>query len=311
MELVSVIIPTLRRPDLLRRALASVFSQSWTSIEVIVVIDGPDAATRALLDAMADPRLTVLRHERSLGPGRARNAGAALARGAWLAFLDDDDEWLPDKLAVQLAGMSSAQPVLLTCRCRVETPLAVYLWPRRLPRPDEPVDDYLFARRSAVRGEAYLATPTFVLPAWLFRRTGFGDGHQYEDTTLLLKVTRGEGATIVMRPEVLVVIHTEEDRPSLGSDFAWRDALRWLDGQRALFTPAGYSGFCLVTLGSQAARVGDWRALPVLLGHALRHGAPTALQLALFAGFWAVPQPARVRLRALHARLRSPRLGSR
>jgi hypothetical protein len=302
MDLVSVIIPTIRRPETLRRAIASVFGQTWTAVEVIVMIDGPDPATRAVLATFTDPRLTVLCNEYSRGPGIARNAAAQTARGVWLAFLDDDDEWLPEKLERQLAGVTPDQPVVLSCRCLVETSRATHLWPRRLPRPDEPVDSYLFERRSLLRGEAYLATPTIVMPAWLFHRTGFGTTWQHEDTTLLLRATRLERASIIMRPEVLTIIHVRGAGTSLGSDFSWQDGLAWLETVRDLFTPRGCSGFCLVTLGSQAARVRDWQAIPILLRHAWSSRSITILQLLLFMTFWMVPQDVRQRFRATRSR---------
>jgi glycosyltransferase involved in cell wall biosynthesis len=298
MDLVSVVIPTLHRPNLLRRAVASALAQTWSAVEVIVIIDGIDPATRATLAAIADPRLIVLQNERSQGPGVARNTAARVARGTWLAFLDDDDEWLPDKLVRQLEGISSHHPVILSCRCRVQTPSGTYIWPRRLPEPNEPVDAYLFGRRSLLRGEAYLATPTFVLPTWLFHRSGFGNSWQYEDTTLLLRATRRESAVIIMRPEVLAIIHADVSGSSLGSDFSWEEGLDWMNTVSELFTPRGGSGFCLVTLGSQAARVSAWRAAPILMRRAWRYGTPTLVQLLLFMSFWVIPQNLRRRLHA-------------
>ncbi len=140
-DLVSVIIPTVRRPVLVRRAIDSVRRQTHASLEIIVIIDGPDEATRLALGAIDEPRMRVLLNAVAEGPGPARNRAAAQARGDWVAFLDDDDEWLPDKLARQLAGQSPDRDVLLSCRCRVETPRAAYVWPRRLCGRREPVDE--------------------------------------------------------------------------------------------------------------------------------------------------------------------------
>ena len=74
-SLVSVIIPTLHRPTLLMRALASVFRQTWRELEVIVVVDGPDPDTIAILQTIDDPRLRVIVNPRSLTAAGARNAG--------------------------------------------------------------------------------------------------------------------------------------------------------------------------------------------------------------------------------------------
>ncbi len=284
--LVSAIIPTIRRPDRVVRAVRSVQAQTWSNIEIVVVIDGSDEATEQALADLAEPRLRVIVNPASVGAGEARNIGARAASGLWLAFLDDDDEWLPDKITTQLMDVSSDDDVLISCLCRVETPEAAHVWPRRRYDGREPVDEYLFGRRSLLRGEAYLATPTFVLPARLFARCGgFGGTQQNEDTTLLLRVTKHCGGTVVMRPEILAVIHADP-RDSLGTHFDWRRSFAWLGAAGPMMTPRAVSGFCLITLASQAARTGDRGAASVLLRHAFRHGRPTALQLTLFAGFW-------------------------
>jgi len=70
--------------------------------EVIVVDDGSTDQTAIRLAEVNDPRLRVVRHERSLGLSRARNSGIDAARGDWIAFLDDDDLWSPRKLSIQL-----------------------------------------------------------------------------------------------------------------------------------------------------------------------------------------------------------------
>lgn len=98
--LVSVIIPTYNRADLLREAVASVRRQSYAPLELIVVDDGSTDATAASLRPLSDARL--VRQDHTGLPGQARNAGARVARGEYLAFLDSDDLWLPHKLAVQL-----------------------------------------------------------------------------------------------------------------------------------------------------------------------------------------------------------------
>jgi glycosyltransferase involved in cell wall biosynthesis len=93
----SVVIPTHNRAAVLQHAIDDVLAQRWSDLEVIVVDDGSTDETAASLSTISDPRLRFLAREQG-GPGRARNAGAAAARGSWLTFLDDDDrvadEWL-------------------------------------------------------------------------------------------------------------------------------------------------------------------------------------------------------------------------
>ncbi|WP_404379856.1 glycosyltransferase family 2 protein [Caenispirillum salinarum] len=105
---VSVVVPTFNRPDLLTRCLTSIVSQDVSDMEVLVVDDGQSAATAAAVAAFGDARLRYLRQPENGGPARARNRGMAEARGAFIAFLDDDDEWLPGKVSRQLTAFEAA-----------------------------------------------------------------------------------------------------------------------------------------------------------------------------------------------------------
>ncbi len=94
----SVVLPTRNRRRLLEVTLGSALAQEDLEFEVIVIDDGSTDDTREYLAGLDDPRLTVLSNERRDGVSRARNRGIELARGKWIAFLDDDDRWLPGRL---------------------------------------------------------------------------------------------------------------------------------------------------------------------------------------------------------------------
>jgi Glycosyl transferase family 2 len=100
---VSVVIPTHNRRRLLGQTLRSVLAQRGVDFEVVVVDDGSTDGTAEAVAALGDRRVRLWRHQHPRGVATARNAGAAAARGPWVAFLDDDDLWAPDKLAGQLA----------------------------------------------------------------------------------------------------------------------------------------------------------------------------------------------------------------
>jgi glycosyltransferase involved in cell wall biosynthesis len=101
---VSVIIPTHNRRRLLELTLKSVLWQRNVDFETIVVDDGSTDDTPRLLRSLGD-RIRVIRHEQPRGVSAARNHGIAVARGEWVAFLDDDDLWAPDKLNLQLEAL--------------------------------------------------------------------------------------------------------------------------------------------------------------------------------------------------------------
>ena len=102
--LVSVVVPTRNRSALLAKTLRSVLGQRDVDLEIIVVDEASDDDTAAAIARLADPRVRVLYHQKPLGVSSARNRGACGARGEWLAFVDDDDLWAPDKLVRQLSA---------------------------------------------------------------------------------------------------------------------------------------------------------------------------------------------------------------
>jgi glycosyltransferase involved in cell wall biosynthesis len=112
MPKVSVIIPTHNRASMVKEAIESVLAQSYTDRELIVVDDGSTDVTEAALAAFL-PQLTYIYQEHK-GVSAARNRGAAMARGEYLAFLDSDDLWLANKLKRQMRFMTS-HPDALIC----------------------------------------------------------------------------------------------------------------------------------------------------------------------------------------------------
>jgi glycosyltransferase involved in cell wall biosynthesis len=105
--LVSVIMPTRDRKELLSLSLRSVLWQRDVEFEVIVVDDGSTDGTSVAVGSVGDPRVRLYTHASSQGVSASRNHGIAEAKGAWIAFLDDDDLWAPDKLALQLRAATA------------------------------------------------------------------------------------------------------------------------------------------------------------------------------------------------------------
>jgi hypothetical protein len=131
---ISVVIPSYRRPDMLERALRSVFAQEPAPAEVIVVDDasGDDSATRA-----ARLGARVITHELNQGESETRNTGIRAATYPWVALLDCDDEWLPGHLEALWAGTATDHVLIGTAALTTGNGLAdhrVKGWPGRRPR---------------------------------------------------------------------------------------------------------------------------------------------------------------------------------
>ena len=118
MCIVSVVITTLNRPLPLLAAVRSVLAQTLKEFEIIVIIDGPTAATFDEVRAIGDPRLKIVALPANVGLAEARNAGIRQAQGRYIALLDDDDEWLPKKLELQVAKAQElgGDHVFVPCR---------------------------------------------------------------------------------------------------------------------------------------------------------------------------------------------------
>jgi len=113
-RLVSVVIPTCNRARLLVRALQSVIAQTYPDLEIIVVDDASSDDTAEVVQRLGDGRIRYLRHDIRRGGSAARNTGIRAAKGAYIAFLDDDDEWLANKVETQLNALGDADAVLCT-----------------------------------------------------------------------------------------------------------------------------------------------------------------------------------------------------
>jgi glycosyltransferase involved in cell wall biosynthesis len=111
MSQVSVIIPTYNRAEFLRPAITSVLNQTYQDFEIVVVDDGSRDNTQEVVSRFNNRKIRYVRHETNKGVTAARNTGVLNSNGAYIAFLDDDDEWLPQKLARQmvLLGRSPLQ----------------------------------------------------------------------------------------------------------------------------------------------------------------------------------------------------------
>ncbi|MBT4665362.1 MAG: glycosyltransferase [Opitutae bacterium] len=112
MPKVSVIIPTYDRIETLPRSLNSVFKQTFSDWELIVVDDGSTDGTDEMV--LRDYSSVRLHRQENKGVSSARNAGVALASGEWIAFLDSDDAWFPEKLERQLSSLATEHELRLS-----------------------------------------------------------------------------------------------------------------------------------------------------------------------------------------------------
>lgn len=221
MPLVSVIVPTYKRADRLKKALCSITSQSYSNLEIVVVNDNIpgsdwDLSTTQALQEFCDSRLKVLHTSGQTGGGAARNFACRQASGEYLAFLDDDDEFLSDKVETQLNFMLERELDMSWQDVSWYDDSGKLVEHRRLNHCHD------FSQQGLLR--AHLLTPIsptsiYMLKKSLFDRTeGFGEVATGQDWWLMLRCIEA-GARMGYMPEVHVrqYLHSGE-RISLGKN---------------------------------------------------------------------------------------------
>jgi glycosyltransferase involved in cell wall biosynthesis len=204
---VSVIIPAFNREKTIRRAVESVQRQHFVDLEILVVDDASNDATRAVVSVIEEPRLRLIARAQNGGASAARNSGIIAARGDLIAFLDSDDEWMPAKLGRQIDALQSAP----SGDCVSCTGFIIHLLDHgttRIQRLEPTVD---WARRLAMDcnlgpGTTQLATRQ------IFERIGLLDETlpRFEDWDWLIRYTRQHG--IVPVPEPLAHVYNRRAR---------------------------------------------------------------------------------------------------
>ena len=199
-DAISVVISTYQRPDACERALRSVLEQSQSPLEVLVCDNGStdDTENRMRAWERRDERVHYLRTSQNTGtPGTTRNLGIEHARGALIAFLDDDDEWLPSKLEAQLAAFADGSvDVIATNALRSDGSVYVTDAPPTL-RP---------TRADLLRANPIIVSSALVARDRLISAGGFQTSRRVrgiEDYAMWLTLT-GRGARLLVLGEPLV-----------------------------------------------------------------------------------------------------------
>jgi glycosyltransferase involved in cell wall biosynthesis len=302
MVAVSVIIPTRNRAALVGVAVKSVLQQTWTDLEVIVVIDGPDPDTEAALAQLSDPCLRVIALPQSGGAPKARNTGVQAAFGDWVAFLDDDDEWYPSKLETQfqlIQTLTCPYPIA-ACRMTVKTPRGEFIVPRRFPEADEPISNYLFLRPNFIQGDGFFLTSMLLTRRQLMLNIPFQEGLKMcQDLDWLLRATQVQGTKLHFAEASLGIWNLDENRPRIGTTGKWPILFDWIQScrQRNLVTPEAYAAFLMTQVNSLASASRDWQGLKTILIAAWTEGKASFKSYALLIGMWVIPTTPRRMLR--------------
>jgi glycosyltransferase involved in cell wall biosynthesis len=201
MTSISVVIPTAgRRLDLLKRAIDSVCNQSRPPLEIVVIWDSPTAIPD--FGPLYDELCRFVRNTGSPGPAAARNAGIQESLGDYIALLDDDDYWAPNKLELQAALIDDQglPAVLGTAAVNVASDGRRQVTPTVPPRDGESYLRYLFDRPSLFQHRGF-CTPTLLVPRNAALDTPYDETlTQFEDVDWLLRLCESHPFRYTMAP---------------------------------------------------------------------------------------------------------------
>ncbi|WP_420593601.1 glycosyltransferase family 2 protein [Deinococcus sp.] len=299
--LVSAIIPTRNRPEQVVQAVRSALAQTYPALEVIVIVDGPDAATVSLLSEISDSRLRVHELPESLGGGGARNKGVELSAGEWIAFLDDDDVWLPDKTEKQVAAAREQdfQVPIITCRVIARAPQQDHLWPLNVFDGSGPVADYLFCRPLGQVSGLIQTSSLLIRRDWLLK-VPFPAIKRHQDYDWILQAVDVEKARVLMLPEALAVWHIDQDKGSISNLSDPEYSLGWAAGRSGQMSKAAVFGFVNTHVIRQYPQRG-FKNLQRLVSY-LRPYTSSPKDWRNFLVLWFVPADMGQRLRRIVAR---------
>jgi glycosyltransferase involved in cell wall biosynthesis len=204
---VSVIIPTHNRAELLRSAITSVLNQTYQDFEIIVVDDASKDNTHEVVANFGDRRIRYIHHETGKGDAGARNTGIIHSTGGYIGFLDDDDQWLPKKLGLQVAMLeNSPQHVgcVYTGQFDVDGTdgriLSIYY-----PNQRGDLSKHLFA-------DACIVTSTVLLKREVFEKVGlFDESIPYcNDYDMWIRIAKEFHFDYIREPLTKYLVHTNK-----------------------------------------------------------------------------------------------------
>ncbi len=240
----SIIVPTYNRADMISATIDSCLQQTWHDFELLVIDDGSSDHTEAVVMAIDDHRIRYIKRDNG-GPAAARNTGIMAARGRYLAFLDSDDRFLPEKLAHYHDRIMTSGAAVCYGPIYVDRGVGkMWIRPESGMRQDENAFDWTFLRRG------FFQTSTLVVETSLARKHPFLETLWFGDNDQFGIDLWRSGAQLEYIEEPLVVYTDgyDSDRLSQAPVFAATSPMHerffdWVESHRAEMSPAAYLAY--------------------------------------------------------------------
>ena len=198
--IVSIIIPTYNRTDLISRAISSVLNQTFKNFEVIIIDDGSTDNTENVVKSFNDSRIKYIKNKKNVGAAVTRNIGIKAAKGKFIAFQDSDDEWLPEKLKRQVKVLAACQEnnVIYTGFWRIKDKKKTYIPLSRVKQKEGSI------HKELLKGN-FISTQTILAKKECFEKVGVFDENlpRFQDWELVLRLSKHYDFKFIDEPLVL------------------------------------------------------------------------------------------------------------
>jgi glycosyltransferase involved in cell wall biosynthesis len=244
--LVSIIIPTYSRPKHLQRAIDSCLKQTYTNIEVIVVDDNnPEtefrAETESLMELFKNNGIKYIKHEYNKNGAAARNTGIKNAKGDYLAFLDDDDEWDKYKIEKQISIIDKASHIgVVYCKALVKSFKGDVYLPIRGIIDGEHIAEYLFSNHGMMQ------TSTMLVNAKIAREVMFDEELiRHQDFDFVLRLIPKTKVHYIDEALVTINWHDNTLKQQMQKGQSVNFSKKFAVDRRELFTEKSFKDFIL------------------------------------------------------------------
>lgn len=215
---ITAVLTTYRRPERAQRALRSILAQTLPPTEIVVVEDGSTSkGLTDLVEQVAHRGVKYVRHEKNRGLAAARNTGLGLSTGEYVAYLDDDDEWLPNRLERQVAKLFSMPESARAEVAAIQVGCQVVDGYGRCIGVNLPVNQGSL-RQSIMTYGAVTPSSSFLFLRTALLNVGGFDEHLVSgiDHDIWMQLAVGGYASEIV-PEPLVIVHRSEGRTMMSS----------------------------------------------------------------------------------------------
>ena len=213
---VSVLIATNNRPDMLKSSVQSVLDQTYKDFEIVVVDDGQEISAENIVSEFTDKRISYIRHSEQKGCAGSRVTGIGLSKGRFVAFLDDDDTWEPNKLEMQVEKMKGASKDVGFSFTAVTN-----LFKERETVTQVPEGEADYFERALSDFSGFLSV-TLMFKREIFESVGMPDPKfpSHTDIEYIIRVTKKYKGLGINKP--LTRVNMVEGRSRMGTDFSRR-----------------------------------------------------------------------------------------